>query len=227
MPVRSFAVPPSAAGRALALAVLLVAPLLAAADPVEHSDDWSLTLGGWGAVSRYDVLGLRHGVGTLESRDGRDLLEGRFESWGVSALLRFRRLDLGLLYEGAFLSGGADSAVLTPVAGFALELGRFVRLDLLGEFGGHRISRIGVSRDFTSSRAQSVWLPYAGVRPTLSVRLPAGPVRLVLSVAPFARWDLVRKDVTVVVSDGSAETRNTYDVGGSTFGLAAGAGVEL
>lgn len=208
--------------RALALAVLLAVPVLAAGD-----DRWSLTLGGWGAVSRYDVVGLRHGVGSLESDDGRDLLEGRFESWGGSALLRYRRLDVGILYEGAFLSDRADSAVLTPVAGLSFDLGRLARLDLLGELGGHRVSNIGLSRDFDVSGAQSVWLPYAGFRPTLSVRLPAGPIRFVLSIAPFARWDLVRKDVTVVVSDGSAETRNTYDVGGSTFGVAAGAGLEL
>jgi len=217
---------PLATAGALALAAVLAAPALAAAEP-PPPDRWSLTLGGWGAVSRYDVLGLRHGVGAFESRDGRDLLEGRFETWGASALVRYRRLEAGLLYEGAFLSDRADSAVLTPLAGVTFDLGRLVRLDLLGELGGHRVSNIGLSGDFDVSGAQSVWLPYAGVRPTLSLRLPVGPVRLVLSLAPFARWDLVRKDVTVEVSDGSTETRNTYDVGGSTFGVAAGAGIEL
>lgn len=221
MPLR-----PLAAASLALLASLLALPAHAE-EVAPREKGWSLTLGGWGAVTRYDVVGLRHGVGALESRDGRDLLEGSFDTWGASALLRVRWLDVGVLYEGAFLEDRSDSAVLTPLVGVAIGLGRHLRLDLLGELGGHRVSNVGLSRDFTVSDPRSVWLPYAGVRPTLSLRLPVGPARLVLSIAPFARWDIVRRDVTVEVSDGTTATENTYEVGGSTFGVAAGAGLEL
>lgn len=218
---------PFAAASLVALAALLpsAAPAGEGGGPPEKG--WSLTLGAWGAVTRYDVLGLAHGLGALESEDGRDLLEGSFDTWGGSALLRIRWLDVGLLYEGTFLSDQADSAVLTPLVGVAVGLGRHARLDLLAELGGHRVSNIGLSRDFTVSDPRSVWLPYVGVRPTLSLRLPVGPVHLLVSLAPFARWDVVHKDVTVEVSDGTTETENTYEVGGTTFGVALGAGVEL
>lgn len=215
--------------RPLAAAALLLATLLAPrpAGAEGEKKGWSLTVGAWGAVSRYDVLGLRHGVGAIESQDGRDLLDGRFDAWGGSALLRFGWFDVGLLYEGAFLSDRSDSAVLTPLLGVAWDLPGNLRLDLLAELGGHRVSGIGLSEDFDVSDPQSAWVPYAGARPTLSWRIPVGPLRAVLSLAPFARWDLVKKEVTVTVSDGTTETKNTYEVGGSTFGLAAGAGVEF
>jgi hypothetical protein len=212
----------AAAGIAALVAAL---PVRGAAQ--DAAPAWSLTLGAWGAVTRYDVLGLQHGLGSLESEDGYDLLKGEFDTWGGSALLRLGWLDVGLLYEGAFLEDRTDSAVLTPLLGAAIGLGRRARLDLLAELGGHRISNIGLSGDFEVSDPQSVWLPYLGVRPTLSLLLPVGPVRLVLSLAPFARWDIVRKDVTVEVSDGGTTTENTYQAGGTTFGVAAGAGIEL
>jgi hypothetical protein len=214
--------------RPAVLAVLAAAALAGAAPAradVSPGSAWSLTLSAWGGVSRYDVLGLRHGISSVQSQDGRDLLQGEFNAYGGSAVLRLGWLDLGALYEGALLESRADSAVVTPLAGFALNLTDLLRLDVLGELGGHQISNIGVSQSFDVSQARTVWLPYVGVRPTLSLRLPVGPARLVLSAAPFARWDLVKKQVTVAVS--GTTRQNTYDVGGTTFGVVGGVGVEL
>ena len=211
---------------ALALALAAAAPARAAAD-VSEGSSWSLTLSTWGGVTRYDVLGLRHGVSGVQSQDGRDLLDGNFDAWGGSAVLRLGWLDLGALYEGALLKERADSAVITPLVGVAWRISDLVRVDLLAELGGHQVSNIGTSGTFDVREARSVWLPYIGARPTLSLRLPLGPTRLVLSAAPFARWDLVRKQVAVTVTSGATETRNVYDVGGTTFGVVAGVGIEL
>ncbi|BDG04443.1 hypothetical protein [Anaeromyxobacter oryzae] len=212
------------------VAVLAAAGALALATParadVSPNSPWSLTLTVWGGVSRYDVLGLAHGVSSVQSQDGRDLLQGDFDAYGGAAVLRLGWLDLGGLYEGALLRSRSDSAVVTPLVGVALNLTDWLRLDLLGELGGHRISNIGLSQDLDPSQAKSVWLPYVGVRPTLAFRVPFGPARLVLSAAPFARWDLVQKQVTVNVS-GTTTQRNTYDVGGSTYGVVGGMGIEL
>jgi hypothetical protein len=198
---------------AFAAALALATPLLAAADTSPGSG-WSLTLGAWGGASRYDVLGLKHGVESLDP----DTLEGNLDTYGASALLRLGVLDVGALYEGSFREA-SDSFVLTPLVGIKWDVTDLVRVDLLGELGGHRITNLGAD-------AESVWLPYVGVRPTLSLRLPLGPTRLVLSGAPFARWDLVKKEV-VVPSSGGTATRSTYDVGGSTFGFVAGIGLEI
>jgi hypothetical protein len=206
---------------ALAAALALAAPRLA-----EAGDGWSLTLGVWGGVSRYDVLGLKHGLGTVEREDGRDLLDGDFDAVGASAVLRLGWLEVGALYEGMLLDAEARSEVLTPLLGFKWDLTQRLRVEVLGELGGHRITDIGSGNDLLAERPKTVWLPYVGVRPGLSYRLPLGPTRLVLSATPFARWDLVKKDVSVQTSLGD-ETHTVYEAGGSTFGLVAGLGIEI
>lgn len=197
---------------ALAAALALAAPRIGAA-----GEGWSLTLGVWGGVSRYDVMGLKHGVGTVDGSDGEDLLDGNFDTVGGSALLRLGWLDLGVLYEGTLLESDAKNEVLTPLVGVAWDLSRNLRLDALVELGGHRITGVG-------SDADTVWLPYVGLRPSLSYRMPVGPVRLVLSATPFARWDLVKKDVA---ADSSSTDPTVYELGGTTFGLVGGVGIEL
>jgi hypothetical protein len=195
---------------ALAAALALAAPGLASAD-VSPGSGWSFTLSVWGGVSRYDVLGLEHGVGSLD----RDDLDGELDAYGLSGVLRLGWLDLGALYEGSFRRS-TDSFVVTPLVGFKWDLTEMLRLDVLGELGGHRISNLGTD-------AESVWLPYVGVRPSLSLRLPLGFTRLVFSATPFARWDLVKKEVTTTGATGPVR----YDVGGSTFGVVGGIGLEI
>lgn len=203
---------------ALAAAAALAGPRLAAADA------WSLTLGVWGGVSRYDVLGLKHGVDNVSSQDRRDLLDGNFNATGASAVLRLGWLDLGLLYEGTLIDTKATSEVVTPLVGFRWDLTERVGLDVLGELGGHRIDDIGSGNPDLAERPKTTWLPYVGLRPTLSYRLPVGPVGLVLSATPFARWDLVKKEVSLRTTTGTA---TVYEAGGTTFGLVGGVGIEL
>lgn len=212
------AVLPAALVLALALAMLL-APAAARA-----GDTLGLTLEAWGAVSRYDVRGLEPGL--QNAGWGRDLLQDRVNSYGASALLRIGNLDVGALYEGKLIRQRTDAAVVTPLVGFAVNLGTALRLDLLCELGGHRITNVQFDGQVDVAQARSVWLPYVGARPTLTLRFPAGPIHLVLSVAPFARWDLVKKRITLTGGDTVVETK-AYDVGGATFGVAAGAGFEL
>lgn len=203
---------------ALVAAVALAAPGAGAA-----SDALSLTLGVWGGVSRYDVLGLQHGVGNVGSEDGKDLIEGDFDTVGASALLRLGWFEIGALYEGTLFDAEAQSEVVTPLVGFKWDLTGFLRLDVLAELGGHRITNIGAGNEVLSETPETVWLPYVGIRPGLSLRLPLGPTRVVVSATPFARWDLVKKEVTY----GTEETHTVYEVGGSTFGVVGGLGLEI
>ncbi len=205
------------------LVLLAAIAALAAPAGARAGEGWSLTLSGWGGVSRYDVLGLGHGLGTVGAADGRDLMEGRFDTVGTSAVLRIGWLDLGLLYEGTLVDDGAESDVLTPVVGFAWNPTGRVRVDVLGELGGHRIAEVGAGNPI-STATRTVWLPYVGIRPSLSFRIPFGPAHVVLSATPFARWDLVKKDVAVPVSGG---TETFYEAGGSTFGVVGGVGFEI
>lgn len=204
---------------ALAAALALAAP--GAASP---SEGWSLTAGVWGGVSQYDVLGLSHGVGSVAAADGQDLIEGNFNTVGASAVLRIRWLDLGVLYEGTLLDTDAKNEILTPMVGAAWDLSQRLRLDTLVELGGHKITGIGTGNDLLAEPPKTVWLPSIGLRTSLSYRLAVGPVNLVLSATPFARWDLVKKDVTV---ETSSVDPTVYEAGGTTFGLVLGTGVEL
>ncbi len=206
----------TAVARAAALAV--AAPAAASA-----GEGWSLTLGVWGGVSHYDVLGLQHGIGEVGAADGQDLIQGDFNTVGGSAVLRIHWLDLGLLYEGTLLDTSAKNEVLTPMVGVAWDLSERVRLDALVELGGHRITGIGAGNDLVSD-TKAVWLPSVGIRPSLSYRLAAGPVALAVSATPFVRWDLVKKDVSVPTS---SLDPTVYEAGGTTFGLVLGAGIEL
>jgi opacity protein-like surface antigen len=202
---------------AIALAVAL-APAARAADSL------GLTIQVMAGSSRYDVDGLQDGVST----QGRDLLQSRAMSYGASALLRLGGLDLGVLYEGRLIRSRTDSAVLTPVLGLALPLGEVVRIDLLGELGGHRISGIQFEGGVDTTQAETVWLPYVGVRPMLTFRFPLGPIRAVASLAGFARWDLIRREASVTVTEGGVQQPSVpYRLGGTTFGFALGAGLEL
>jgi hypothetical protein len=207
----------------LAAALALAAPRSGVAD-----EGFSLTLGIWSGVARYDVLGLRHGVGNVGAEDGRDLIEGRFNAVGASALLRLGSLELGVLYEGTLLDDEAKSEVLTPLVGFKWDVAERVRLELLGELGGHRIDDIGSGNDLLAQPPETVWLPYVGFRAGISYRLPIGlgATRVVLSATPFARWDLVKEEVAVVTSAGP-DTRTVYEAGGSTFGVVGGLGMEI
>jgi hypothetical protein len=203
---------------------LLAALSLALAPAARATDGIGLTLQVWGGVSRYDVSGLKAGVAS----QGQDLLQARANTYGATALLRLGGLDLGVLYEGRLVRQRTDSAVLTPVLGLAIPIGEVVRLDLLGELGGHQVTGVQFAGQVDVTQATSVWLPYVGARPTLSLRFPFGPLHLVASAAPFARWDLLRKEVSLTVTpSGGSGTVVPYRLGGATFGVTAGAGLEF
>lgn len=205
------------------LSAALLAALLSIPGPARADDSWGLSLQLLGGVSRYDVGGLKAGI----ANQGAAMLQDNASMFGGMGLLRLGALDLGLVYEGGKLSSTGDSAVLTPVVGFALPLGESLRIDLLGELGGHRISNISTSNGgIDYSQARAVWLPYVGARPMLTLRLPFGPVKVIGSLAAFARWDLVKRDTTLAPTAGGS-TSLPYELGGTTFGLTAGAGIEF
>lgn len=205
------------------LTAVLLAALLSTPATTRADDSWGLSFQLLWGVSRYDVGGLKAGI----TNQGAALLTDSASVVGGMGLLRLGALDLGLIYEGGAISSTADSAILTPAVGLALPLGESLRLDLLGELGGHKISNLSTSDGGVYYRqATAVWLPYVGLRPMLTLRLALGPLHLVGSLAAFARWDLVKKDVALQ-PDAGGSTVLPYQLGGTTFGLSAGAGLEF
>jgi len=205
------------------LRLALLAALLGALPGRASAGGLDLRLQAWGGVSRYDVRGLKAGLPS----QGRDLLQSDVNVYGGSLLLVLGGFDLGVLYEGGLVRHRTDTAVLTPLVGLGFDLGESLRIDLLAELGGHQVSNVQFSGGVDVTQAKAVWLPYAGLRPTLSLRLPAAHPSVILSVAPFARWDLIRTTTTVTLGQGTAVTTGSYELGGSTFGVVAGAGIEF
>jgi hypothetical protein len=203
-------------------AAALLAALLTLPGAARAADSWALSLQLLWGVSRYDVSGLEAGLAS----QGADMLKDSASLVGGLGLLRLGALDLGVLYEGATFSGTADSVVLTPEVGLALPIGDVLRVDLLGELGGHKISNLSTtSGGIDYAQATAVWLPYVGVRPMITLRVPVGPIHLVGSFAAWARWDLMKKDTTLEAAGASSTI--PYTLGGATFGLTAGAGLEF
>jgi hypothetical protein len=202
---------------ALALATVLALPSAGRAD-----DSWGLTVQLLAGVSRYDMGGLQSGI----QNQGADMLNDKASLTGGMLLLRLDSFDVGVTYEGGSLATPGESAVLTPTLGLAIPIGDLFRFDALAELGGHKISGVSTTNggvDYT--QASSVWLPYVGVRPMITLRLPVGPIHLVGSFAAWARWDLVKRDTTLQSAGTSATI--PYTLGGVTFGLSAGAGLEF
>jgi hypothetical protein len=171
---------------------------------------WAVSLSGWAGAAQYDILGLPHGLSSVDETT----LDRARPVAGASLLLRWKLFALGLLAERT-LDAGHGTFVVAPLAGLTVDLGRALRLDLLAELGGHRVAQ-------PLGDASATWLSYVGVRPALSFRVPAGPARVLLSASPFARWDLVRQGVTA-----ESNPAISYQLGGTTFGIVGGVGVEL
>jgi hypothetical protein len=189
----------------------------------EQGPGWAVVLQLWGGVQHYDVLGLSH---AFNANGGRDLLSGNVRAMGASFVVRLGWFDVGVLYEGSILRSKTDSTVFTPFAGVGAQLTQNVRVDLVGELGGHQLSHVGASDGVSTTDSRNVWLPYAGLRPSLSLAVPIGRLRTLVTAAPYARWDLLGSKVNVSVR-GFGGGIDSYDVGGVTYGVAFGFGIEL
>ncbi len=191
-----------------ALALLLAPPASRALD---------LTAEVYAGFSHQDATGA---VG-FNAGDARNLLNGGYNATGVDLVLNLGGFELGALYEGGLSFDAVKSGNLAGLFGFGFDL-PLLRLEALGEIGGHRFSDIGTANPSVQGDT-SAWLPYVGVRPGASVRFPLGPVRLIAGAWVFARWDVARTDVTV--SSGGQPT--TYHLGGSNYGITGRLGVEF
>ncbi len=197
---------------ALAVTLALAAPAAAFADPVD------LTLEAWGGWKRFDALGLKDGVTT--AANDSDLLKGSNNAIGADAIVKLSILELGALYEGGVNYKTTNTRIVGGLLGVGADIS-LVRLELLGEVGGQQYRNIAGS-------GYDKWFPYVGFRPGVSLRLPiADPIKLVLGVWGFARWDVSSTTVDVLPGTAVGGTMSRYDVGGSTFGVVGRVGIEI
>jgi hypothetical protein len=172
----------------------------------------SLTVEAIGGVKRHDAI-----RSTSVSATKDDLLDGSYNVLGATAVLKMGLLELGAVYEGGLDYDRTKSLTVAGLLGPAVDAGP-IRIELLGEVGGQRYSDIG-------GTDRSTWLPYAGVRPGVSLRLPVLPVlRLVVGAWGFWRRDLTRETVDGLVPGLPAAS---YRVGGDSYGVVGRVGFEI
>jgi hypothetical protein len=200
----------------LALAFALAAsPALA--KPAGSGLDLSIHYG----VDKYDSVGLRSGLSSTDFTSSQQLGDAS-QSLGATVIARVGMLDLGVIGELGRPGKDNTTSVLGALAGVNVDVGP-LRLEALGELGGHRYGNAVQNPSVIGDSDRSDWLAYAGLRPGVSVRLGESRTWF-LGLWGFARWDLTSKDVQVTLQDGGT---GSYELGGSQFGAALRLGFSL
>jgi hypothetical protein len=200
----------------LALAfALAAAPALA--DQTGSGVDLSIHYG----VDKYDSVGLRSGLAGTDFSSSQQLGDAS-QSVGATLIARLGVLDLGVIGELGRPGKDNTTSVIGGLAGFNFDVGP-LRLEALGEAGGHRYGNALQNPAVIGDSDRSDWLAYVGLRPGVSVRLGEGGA--FLGVWGFARWDVTSKDVQVTLQDGTGT--GSYKLGGSQFGAALRLGFSI
>ncbi len=178
----------------------------------------SLTLEGYGGVQRVDPLHVAGGTASgTPSAD--DLLTRDVDAIGVAVIAKMSFLEVGLSYDRSWTPPSTQVSTLTPLAGLAVDVWDF-RLELLAEYGGHRYGQIAGSQERLTA-------DFVGVRPGLSLRIPIGPVRLVIGGWFFSRWNLSTYSVAVPAPPPGVGTTVFENGRGPTMGVVGRLGLEL
>jgi hypothetical protein len=154
----------------------------------------------------------------------RDLSESSMQIAGGDVLLNLGAFQLGAIVDTTFGDGIKQTAV-GGLLGF--RLGDKLRLDLLGEAGGHRFGNVLDDPSIVTGSSTDEWLFYVGVRPGIAYRLGSGGTGILLGVWGFARWDVTDRRVGVTVGDATGTSPADVELGGTTIGATLRLGIEL
>ncbi len=99
-----------------------------------------------------------------------------------------------------------------------------VRVDLMGEVGGHRYGNL---QNLSSNKDQ--WFAYLGLRPGVAFKLSAPDTPgFLIGVWGFARWDLSSKRTGVVTASNVGETSpGSIKLGGASYGATVRLGFDF
>jgi hypothetical protein len=163
------------------------------------------------------------------AEDDPHLFKDSLQLAGGDILLDFDGpLEIGAIGDTTWASKSASQTALGALLGFRLKLG-VVRVDLLGEAGGHRYGNFLNNSDVGAAEHSEQWFTYLGVRPGFGIHIgdPDQPGFLI-GVWTFARWDLTSKRMPVTVgSTGSTVANGSVRLGGPSIGATLRAGFEF
>jgi hypothetical protein len=177
-----------------------------------RASSFSFTVEGFYGPANRDTLKLKSGVANFD-------VDGTHGTFGAAALLKLSVVEVGALWEQGISIPYGNDTVWAALLGLGLDAPGLLRWELLGELGGHHVSDIGAA-----GSGVEVWLPYAGVRPGISYRMDAGPLRILVGAWGFWRWDLSNTAASVA---GVNVPAGSFDVGGSSRGIEFRLGLEI
>jgi hypothetical protein len=153
------------------------------------------------------------------------LFKDSLQNAGGDVLLNLGTFEFGAIADVTFAQHSANQSAIGALAGMKLPLGP-VRLDLLGEAGGHRYGNIGSNPSIVKSGSDQ-WFAYLGLRPGVAFKFgaPDAPGFL-LGLWGFARWDLTTKNAAVTVS-GATDQPGKVKLGGVSIGATVRAGFDF
>lgn len=157
----------------------------------------------------------------------RDLSESSLQIAGGTILVNFGAFEVGALIDTTFGDGVTQTAI-GGLVGF--RLGDQLRLDLLGEVGGHRFGNFADDPSVVTASSSEEWLMYVGLRPGLAYRFEVGEpggLGLLLGLWGFVRWDVTEGDAPVTVGGAGGDAPGDVDVGGTTIGATLRAGIAF
>jgi hypothetical protein len=105
---------------------------------------------------------------------------------GATVLLRGDVLELGVAAEGNFDHTTLQRYNASVLGGLGFDVVPVLRLEVLGELGAANLRTTADVR--AAATSDGSWNRFYGVRPGLSVKLPAFPLRV--GVWGLARWGL-------------------------------------
>jgi hypothetical protein len=143
-------------------------------------------------VARAEVsLGLEATVGAqrlgLTRAPGIDRPLAPMGDLGATLLLGAGPLALGVAAEGDLAGSEVKRYNASLLGGLTFGFLRLFRLEVLGEVGAANLRARSDAAD--AARGDGAWARFHGVRPGLSVKLPAFPLRV--GLWGLARWGLV------------------------------------
>jgi hypothetical protein len=159
--------------------------------------------------------------------DDPDLVDSSLNMAGGNLLLRFGVFEVGAIADVSWKSGSASQTAFGALVGFGGDVGRSLRLDLLGEVGGHRYGNFTENPDIVTAGSSDEWFAYVGLRPGIAWRLPMGDSAVLVGLWGFARWDLTTSDVAVTVGSAGDAEPGSVELGGTTIGVVARVGFEF
>ncbi len=159
------------------------------------------------------------------------LLSDSLNIAGGDLILHLGALEIGAIADGSWKGDSANQTAIGALAGIGGDLGGEtggkLRLEALGEIGGHRYGNFVKNPSIVTSGSSSEWFAYVGLRPGIAYRFDLGGTGLLVGLWAFVRWDLSSSNVPVTVGSAGNTSLGTLKVGGASIGAVARVGLDF